>query len=477
MRELNEAFSRITPKKDLEDKILQCLEDEKMKPVKKRYKGMIALAACIAAVGITGAYAASPDFQEAVRSAISYFASNKASEISNRDALEMYNSAVGVSSEKNGYKLTVDNIATDDNFLHVFYTITSKQPVFSDNREIALPFFDYRADGNLLMYGANHNNADEYYVYDEYTIKGVSKLNISMYDLPERFTFEMYTGMSKMESVYDQLSDFCDGYFDDKDYIYDSQLNLTQEDIEHLWYVGTIVDKSSIKTKSVIKNTDVNLAWRNCNAIVEKVILSPFGNQLVIKTDGEPLMYFALFDDNGNSLDVLNTDLSFSDDGSVNSYEFLKAGLDTKAITIVPIKHKERNENSEEIENKVGTYPITMKTNDSGSIVITDIRNSGSRIEVDYYKDGFSLFDPALMLKDAEGNDICAKALLETKVNHKNNTYTASYLFDKQDANGRYIYEDESKVAELYSKIASISTFRDNGISLDFDNGVRIEIQ
>ena len=114
--DLEKMFSRIEPDDALKNRIIDRMEDNSMKKSTKRsLKGIMSVAACVAVIGISTAFAAG--------SVISYFQSDKAIDITSMEALAEYNEEVGVTVSNFGYTLTLDNIATDDNFMHVFYTL------------------------------------------------------------------------------------------------------------------------------------------------------------------------------------------------------------------------------------------------------------------------------------------------------------------------------------------------------------------
>ena len=106
--DFNELFSRIEPDSALKDRIIERMEDNKMnKTAKKNIKRISAIAACVAVIGISTAFAAG--------SVISYFQSDKAIDITSMEALAEYNEEVGATASYDGYTLTLDNLATDDN--------------------------------------------------------------------------------------------------------------------------------------------------------------------------------------------------------------------------------------------------------------------------------------------------------------------------------------------------------------------------
>ena len=94
-----------------------------------------ALIAAVVTVLFTGtAFAISPVGREMIGHIISYFQSDKAVELTDVEELNKYSEEIGLSVSNMGYTLTLDNVAADDNFLHVFYTLTSDEQPFNEKR-------------------------------------------------------------------------------------------------------------------------------------------------------------------------------------------------------------------------------------------------------------------------------------------------------------------------------------------------------
>ena len=57
------------------------------------------------------------------------------------EQLANFNDSIGKSISKDGYTLTLDNVAADDNFVHVFYTVTSENEPFYNNSDNNAPIW------------------------------------------------------------------------------------------------------------------------------------------------------------------------------------------------------------------------------------------------------------------------------------------------------------------------------------------------
>ncbi len=424
---------------------------------------------------------------------ISYFQSDKAVELTSIEELEKHNEEIGVSVSQEGYTLTLDNLAIDDNFLHVFYTITSQEGKIWENKNIR-PNSDCRINGYLVS-GGNNGNTYGYYV-DNYTYKTVIKYNISQMYIPEEFVFEMYS-----LPRYDELSNFEEGY------LYQDYLKLTEEDKSKLMYISLETKKSAIETENISYEINQQFTYKdfnNNNAIgkISKVIFSPFGSQFVIKDNNGGLgarriMDMAITDDNGDFVDILISNLSGAaadDNGNFieilpetveenkeysNSIEFIKGKSDMKYFTLIPTK--ETNKSKSSTKQAVGSYPLTYNINEYGKIVVTGIVIKDGEINVNYYKDGFVRGNPEFVFLDKDGNSIDFGRFPGTfyNVHHDNNYYTFAYYYEEFDNNGRKPLPSDGSLSKesLEQRFASLEVIADNGYTLDYDNAVKIDLK
>lgn len=283
---LHDMFSKITPDNSLQDRIMDRIEGQEMKKstIKKTGRTAMVAAALIAALA-TSAFAMTPTGQETISSIIAYFQNDHATEMTSMEELAKYNEEIGKSFSKDGYTITLDNVAADDNFVHVFYTIksdsvpfyegdTPKASMYSDAVRGPQMNVDIAINGEIAGWNANHNTVDGYFV-DNYTYKSAAKYNVAGMDIPDIFKVELFGEVvqpdGELSETYLKLFKM-DGYAE-----------MTEEDKASLWYVAADVDKAKVKVESVTKDINAKLTW--VNGTLEKAVFSPFGNQLVISTE------------------------------------------------------------------------------------------------------------------------------------------------------------------------------------------------
>lgn len=423
-------------------------------PDKKRHKPtsikIALIAAMIALISVTSVLAGNiPAVKNMVNTAISYFNNIKGTRyFTDKNSFEKFNKSVGVSSENQGIKLTVDNIAVDDNFINVFYTIESNEPMdmkFTDESKLfeaflSTPFLDFKINGKEIGTG-NHNDTDAYFESDK-ILKVMRRINVSQITLPQNFDLEIST----------------DEIFRTKG----------------TWGIATTIDKSDVAptTKTVKPNVKAAIDFGDFkhNITIDKISISPFGSQIVIseKVKKDRIFdTFALLDDKGNVLDVLNTDMQSSGFGkSTNSFEFVKATVDIKSITLVPIKFTESGKAVVE-KQSIQKLPITFKTCNTGSRVVDKIDFDKNIIKISYHNEGVELWDPCFQFFDALGNEITfgdGGCGLTSSVDRQNGEYTQILTFANENI-------DFSKIVQIgtFSGVQHLELLKEQQIKINLD--------
>lgn len=486
---LYNVFSKIEPDDALKDRITDRIEGKEMKKstIKKTGRTAALAAALVAALSVS-AFAMTPAGQEKISSILAYFQNDNATEMTSLEELAKYNEEIGASFSKDGYTLTLDNVAADDNYVHVFYTIKSDGEPFYEGDDFKAALYsdamNMRMDtqcvinGNLAGFGTNHNVRDGYFV-DSHTYKAAEKYNIASITIPDNFKVELFAECNDRNEK--ETSAAFNKLYRNK------YPEITDEDKTAIWYVSADVDKSKVKVESVTREINTKLPWSGVT--VEKAVFSPFGSQLVVSTEagsGEDSALrsdmMAIFDENDKAIDILNTDLCSSSDGaSRNALEILKADKNTKQLKFVPLKFNEHGD-CPQTNYSVGQYPITHKMSDYGNIVVTDIRISDGKIEIDYYKDGYVMYDPGFLLLDDNGNNAepggKLGCVLYTDVHYDTNSYTARFVYDKLDENGKPVPADESVSAEnLKKSFTTLGMVDQSYIELDFESAVMVDLK
>jgi hypothetical protein len=419
------------------------------KVIKKRISKIAVAAALIAVLGTTTVLANTEQIKASISSVVAFFNADKDFKyLSDKATFDKFNVGVGISTEAQGIKLTIDSIAVDDNFLNIFYTIENDKKIEKKGNEtpwaanFTSPIFEYKLNGKYIEW-ANHNDTDAYFVSDN-VIKGMKRENISLMNLPEEFKLEVFT-----KEIFDTKGK---------------------------WYLSTKVDKKEVAVESttVTPKKDVEFNVKNIKhkVTIDKVSISPFGSQIVLSErlkNNHVFDNFAMFDDKGNSLDVLNTDVRENSIGkTTNSFEFIKANNDMKYVTIVPIDmadDTQENNPVKEIIKDINQKDLRFDLSDKGSIIVDKVEIKDNVVKINYRKEGITLFDPDFMMYGADGKQFetgDGECYSDNSVDRQSGTYTQTLTYTKN--------------VDL-SKIKKIGTFSNVEFKLLKDQEAKIQLK
>ena len=258
---------------------------------------------------------------------------------------------------REGIQLQVDSVALDDNFLNIFYTLKSEEPIPKQDEQgnvawLYAPGIELRIDGEPWEYMGNGQDRDGY-LEDEYTLKGMERINVAHLQLPDAFELEI-----NFIEPYDKAGKWT--------------INVPVQKIK-IPTRTVIVDKSyQIKTNSYSRNHE---GKTNFDITIDKVIFSPLASQIIIKERNvggeEAFDQFVFFDQDGNSLERITqwvgTTIQENSNESTNGFEFIPTeGL--KKIVVVPITRYEMEEEikegityDEQYRYYEETYPIKIE--------------------------------------------------------------------------------------------------------------------
>lgn len=315
-------------------------------PIKKRRPARTVLCIGIAAALVVGAAAAAPTVLEMARNTISYFTQYSGSQYAEyQGKYEKYNAAVGMSDTNGDQTLTIDNLAVDDSYMLVFYTLKSKTPIevrsgegvpLSTRINWTAPTFFAQVNGKQLdTTGAIENEAT---MPDEYTLTGVHRIVLKK-ALPDQFDLVLYDGSS---------SDINDANFQ-----FAMSVDKSAVAVETL----TVEPKQDF-TVDFSTEFDGQTYHLHYEPRIERVSISPFGSTITLSEQAEdPMTNFVLRDDKGNYLPVIsNGSVGGGIGRATNSFEFLGANLDTQSVTLIPCIGPYR---SHEVKGALDSLPLT----------------------------------------------------------------------------------------------------------------------
>lgn len=287
---------------------------------------------------------------------------------------EKYSKEIEKTITDNGISITIDNIACDDNFLVIFYTAYA-DGVTIDKFKDDTKSNDKYIWGRIKINGKERsilNNNKLYGYITDGKLKGMIRENIVGIKLPEKLKIDFL--------VDDVLGKKGKWKFSLETTKQEAMKDSKIIDINKEYYIKTKSSEHEIK--------------------IEQVSLTPFGNQIIIsenfiKGNHIPFDHFVLYDDKGETLDVLNSGFTFSENSARNSFEFIKANKDTKSLTLVPIYPYSDTAKKEISLNPVidvDKFPIEVKMSSKGSLVIDKIEFNDNDTKIYYKKKGVVLY-------------------------------------------------------------------------------------
>lgn len=411
---------------EIDNNISKLLKNiEEPKTVRKRPLKVAILVASLSILTITTAFA--------IENIIEYFNYNKNSEyISSKEELETFGSVVSLTSKDKGIEFKLDNISVDDNYINIFYTIKGEKIIDeyykeystgekSKEAKYANPFINLEVDKRKLEILVRQEHEAVYISENE--LQGMQRINVSKYNIKNNFNLKIYTNEIFMQ--------------------------------EGEWTASTNIDKSKVITETRKYNVNKNIEIKNKEYSVteekefdvthylniDKVIISPFGNEIVVKekVDADftkldaiaPIHLdseFALVDENNNYLEIVGKGSIGHDsttNGVTNSFEFKLKDKDIKSLRLVPIKYIGEENKILDIYD-IDKLPIIFEMNEYGKVRIEDIQIKGSKITYTYYIEGFVPYGPGLVFFDENEKEIGFSCSISENENKKTGRITTT---------------------------------------------------
>ena len=213
---------------------------------------------------------------------------------------------------------------------------------------------------------------------------------------------------------------------------------------------------------------------------IDKVIISPFGNEIVVKekVDADltkldaiaPIHLdskFALVDENNNYLEIVGKGSIGHDsttNGVTNSFEFKLKDKDIKSLRLIPIKYIGEENKILDIYD-IDKLPITFEMNEYGKVIIEDIQINDSKIIYTYYTEGFVPYESGLVFFDENEKEIGFSCSSSENKNKKTGRITTTINL-----------EGYGNDLNLISKIKKVSAYNNTKMRLLYDEAIEINL-
>lgn len=410
------------------DSVLKEINKPKVKGIKSMRVAVIA-ALIITFTSVTGF---------AVEKVVKYFNYNKESSfIYSSDDIEKISENINLKAKDKEIEFILDNISVDDNYINIFYTIKSDKNIKEANKN-SQPYMAVKVNGKEVE--ESHKSEYEAIFTSDNELKGMKRVNISSLDVKNKFKMDIY-----LSEIFNKSGN---------------------------WLISTNVDKTKGAEKTIKynlnKKASINIGGKKADITVDKVNISSLAGQIIISQKVNKEKYFlgeefALFDQDGNSLDLITKgSVMYEDKISTNSTEFIKANENTSKLTLVPIDYT-KDEPSILEAKSIDKLPLEFKLSEYGSLVVEDIKITDKNISFVSYNKGVCHAASEILLFDKDGKQIPLENSVSKKiVNRHTGRYTNIYEFNKP--------------LKDYEKIAKVS-FYNNNIKLLYDQKIDIELK
>ena len=281
--------------------------------------------------------------------------------------------------EHNNIKLMIEELSIDGNFIDINYTIENKNGI--KDKVILNPI------NNKIIGFENDNKPILYVEFNDKKNSEISSLNIDAY-LESKNMVRLKQRINLIDT-------------DTKDVYQDNlKIKITAYDLfetEGEWTINlTDIVPEDLKLVNIDEKIILN-KFKNDNLKVDKLTISPYGNQMVVyqtesNLNGYGTAYqFSLRDDKGKNIQILNESLSndLIEGYYKNIFEITRFEEDTKYIELIPYKINEIVEFSTEkfdIEDNK-----SIKISDKSSLNIKSININDKEIKIDYYSESMIL--------------------------------------------------------------------------------------
>lgn len=442
------------------------IETKKKKRIKKPLKVAV-IVASISVLTITTAFG--------VDSVIKYFKNNKNSRYNYEESIfETFRSDVNITSKSSGIDFTLDSIATDDNYMNIFFTIKSDKNI----KELGM----IEERFNFIGIPTPTIFIDEKQITPSQ--EDVFILNDSYADIQKEGKFISDNEMQGMVKYDISKTEVKNG----------DNIKIKVDDIFKVkgdWEISTVVDKEKADSETHNYNVDksgkiklsyYDLTKDKCVDVehsinIEKVIMSPFANKIVIKESSDKKVdyfipsidgKFVLFDEDNKPLDIISGIGNYPDEVNKSiykSYEILGLDKKVKSLKLVPIQYNEDTYHEELEPQSIDKLPITFNTSKNGKIVIEAIKIEDEKLIMTYYKEGITARQP-ITFHDENGKDLNLGGYASTAINRKTGRFTQTY-------NLKGIKEELPKL----KKIKKVSTSTDLDFELLYNQQIKIPLE
>ncbi|MGH4123423.1 MAG: DUF4179 domain-containing protein [Clostridium sp.] len=291
------------------------------------------------------------------------------------EEFDKYTSVINKTIEKDGLKVTLNEIMLDDNQLRIAATFKSDKNMESKIFSTHIPevFIDGKKINFLGASGVSEN-------IDDYTCVTVNTIEVHDIKIPYNMD---------MKVVYENIR-----FTTEKG---------EEQVVKGVWEFKVNISKEEIQTKT--KNIKINKRVKYKNIIdmdIKDIRITPLTMNVYFKLRGENQLSFIIRDDKGRELRQESSSCG-SDGllGAIGNYtkghiSFSGVPQDSKKLTIIPyyedkaLKYEVIENNKTEHIKYNNNLPVILKQNNENKIIIHKIERKDGKVYVEYKTEGIS---------------------------------------------------------------------------------------
>ncbi|MBF4693028.1 DUF4179 domain-containing protein [Fusibacter ferrireducens] len=287
------------------------------------------------------------------------------------DLFDQYTAVINKSSEKEGIKITLNEVMLDSNQLRIATTIESEKAY--NETFYTTPPTVFVNGGMLRSYSSSGVGSYR----DAHTLVDIATIDVHDVKIPSQIN---------MKIVYENFS-----YQDN---------NGENKVIKGPWVFDFAISKAAIESETITYKINKNITYKDIKMYFQDITITPLTTYLKYKCKGEKPLEILIVDDRGNALveemsgygtGSLIDALFKKNRGEVN-FSAVQEGV--KALTLIPYYEKRRMGQSPRTEplKYEGKLPLVLKPDAENVLTINSVERRDGKVYVAFTTEGI-LYD------------------------------------------------------------------------------------
>jgi len=287
---------------------------------------------------------------------------------------DKYTSVINKTIEKDGFKVTLNEIMLDNNQLRI--ATTFKSDVNMKNKMVSAHLPQVSIDGKILGVSGASGVGES---IDNYTFVAVDTLDVYDVKIPSTMNIKI---------AYENIQFMGE--------------NAEEQTIKGPWEFKANISKEEIQSKTKKIKINENVKYKDIGMDIKDMIITPLTTHINFKLKGEAPLNFIIRDDKGRELREESSGhgsdgiLGFIGNYQKGHMSFSAVAKDSKKLTIIPyyeygpLKYKVIDDNKTEPVKYNNNLPIVLKQNNENKITVYSLEEKDGKVYVQYKTEGIS---------------------------------------------------------------------------------------